>query len=129
MNLQTSEGLLHLRCTDLEALHLTHLLSGVDDEDPQVVEACGSLTSLSGYTEWVCPDDAALTLGWDWELCPGVGRPEVKRLGLPRTNIQMLDPWQHPLPWEANLRLLAEFIDRIDWSGRTFDAICAYDAS
>lgn len=124
MNMQTLDGLLRLRCADLEALHLTHLLSGLDDEDPLAADHCGGVTSLSGYTEWISPDASTLTLGWDWELCSGVGQPHVKRLGLPRTNIQVLDPWQRPLPWEANLQVLAEFIDRIEWSASTFDAIC-----
>lgn len=128
MNLSITEGLLQLSSTELDRLNLTHLLSGLDDEDLEQM-ACGSTTLLSGYTEWVSPDASTLTLGWDWELSSGVGRPCVKRLGMPRTNIQVLDSGRNPLAWDDNLRVLADFIDRIDWASCTFDAICERHAN
>lgn len=123
MNLQISEGLLCMRRSDLDALQLTHLLSGMDDEDAGI-DGCGRATTLSGYTEWVSPQAATLTLGWDWELADGAGAPRVKRLGLPRTNIQVLDGVMRPLPWDDSLRVLADYIDSIEWASPAFEAVC-----
>lgn len=124
MNQPFNEGLLQLQQNELDALRLIHLLSGIDEEEGALSQPCGSLASMSGYTEWVCPKSATLTLGWDWQLLPGVGRPQVTRLGLPRTNIQVLDAGLRPLPWDHNLQVLAEFIDRIDWTSPAFEAAC-----
>ena len=124
MNPPLIEGLLHLRQSDLDALRLIHLLSGMDDEEPVAAGDCGRLASMSGYTEWTCPEAATLTLGWDWQLLPGRAWPHVARLGLPRTNIQVVDAVMRPLPWNDNLQVLADFIDRIDWASPAFEAVC-----
>ena len=125
MNPPYHEGLLQLQRSELAALRLIHLLSGMDDEEDGVAaDACGRVAAMSGYTEWVSPDASRLTLGWDWQLLPGVGRPQVMRLGLPRTNIQVLDAGLRPLPWDDNLQVLADFIDGIDWSSPAFEAVC-----
>ena len=125
MNLPLNDGLLHLRQAQLDALRLVHLMSGMDDDEaPPGHAACGRQAPLSGYTEWICPEAATLTLGWDWQLLPGMGGPQVARLGLPRTNIQVLDDGLRPLPWERNLHVLAEYIDRIDWGPPAFEAVC-----
>ncbi|RYF80382.1 MAG: DUF4902 domain-containing protein [Comamonadaceae bacterium] len=124
MKLQTSErGLLCMRQSDLSALQLVHLLSGMDDDEAQE-GVCGGATTLSGYTEWVSPQAATLTLGWDWQLASGAGQPSVKRLGLPRTNIQVVDGVMRPLPWEVSLQVLAEYIDRLEWASPAFEAVC-----
>jgi len=123
MNLQTSDGLLRMRRSELDALQLTHLLSGMDDEESGV-GGCGCATTLSGYTEWVSPQAATLTLGWDWQLEAGAGEPRVTRLGLPRTNIQVLDGVMRPLPWDDSLQVLADFIDSIEWASPAFEAVC-----
>lgn len=124
MNPPIQDGLLHLRQAQLEAMRLEHLWSGTDDEEQFAAQDCGRLATLSGYTEWVSPQASTLTLGWDWQLQPGMAGPRVKRLGLPRTNIQVLDDSLRPLPWEHNLQWLADFIDRIDWTSPAFEAVC-----
>lgn len=123
MNLQTSDGLLCMRRSDLDALQLTHLLSGMDDEDTGI-GGCGRATTLSGYTEWISPQAATLTLGWDWQLATGAGGPRVTRLGLPRTNIQVVDGVMRPLPWDDSLQVLADYIDSIEWASPAFEAVC-----
>ena len=123
MNLKTWDGRLCMRRSDLNALQLTHLLSGMDGEDAGV-QSCGRATTFSGYTEWVSPQAATLTLGWDWHLATGAGAPCVKRLGLPRTNIQVLDGVMRPLPWEDSLQVLADYIDSIEWASPALEAVC-----
>ena len=123
MKLKTLDGRLCMRRSDLDALQLTHLLSGMDEEDAGI-QSCGRATHFSGYTEWVSPQSATLTLGWDWHLAAGAGQPSVKRLGLPRTNIQVLDGVMRPLPWDDSLQVLADYIDSIEWASPAFEAVC-----
>lgn len=125
MNPPFDDGLRPVRQSELAALRLVHLMSGMDEESPvPAAGRCGRVAQMSGYTEWISPDASTLTLGWDWQLLPGVGRPQVARLGLPRTNIQVLDASLRPLPWVHNLQVLADFIDGIDWISPAFEAVC-----
>lgn len=119
----TSDGKFFLQRWELASLQLTHLLSGVDSGE-ELLADCGRATTLSGYTEWVSPKSAALSLGWDWQMAPTMGEPRVKRLGLPRTNIQVVDDSLHPLPWEKNLQVLADFIDDFEWTPPALEAVC-----
>lgn len=121
-----NDGLLRLRRCDLAGLQLTHLMSGLD-EDASPTDAptrCGGSTSICGYTEWVSMQEPRLTLGWDWHFDDGTAIPRVARLGLPRTNVLVLDGEQVPLPWNESLHVLAIFIDTFDWNTPAFQAIC-----
>lgn len=107
-------------------MQLTHLISGLDDDvelDPQH-PVCGGSASLCGYTEWVSRQSPALTLGWDWHLDDAALTPRVIRLGLPRTNILVLDNENEPLPWNESLHVLATYIDTFDWNTPAFQAVC-----
>lgn len=125
MNTLSSDGLLQLRRQDLGAITLVHLISGLDDDDGQ---RCGAGTSLSGYTEWVSTQEPRLSLGWDWQLAPA-SSARVVRLGLPRTNVQLLNAQEIPLPWNESLHALATLIDTFDWSTPAFEAVCQRYAS
>lgn len=121
-----NDGLLRLCRRDLAGMKLTHLNSGLDDDVDLAPKApvCGGSASLCGYTEWVSADDPNLTLGWDWHLDDAALTPRVIRLGLPRTNIQVLDGAREPLPWNESLHVLATFIDTFDWNTPAFQAVC-----
>ena len=119
---RTNDGRLCLQRSELASLKLMHLLSGMDEDDRSAAD-CGRLTTVSGYTEWISPQSSALTLGWDWQLASDYGHPKVVRLGLPRTNIQVLDDGMSPLPWEASLQVLAEFIDGFEWAPPALQAV------
>ena len=125
MNQSFNDGLLRLRLQDLRNVELAHLISGIDDElaDPGV-SRCGASTTLSGYTEWISPQEARLTLGWDWQLDVSTAASRIVRLGLPRTNVLIVRSVQDPLPWEQSLGVLASFIDAFDWSAPAFNAVC-----
>lgn len=126
MNTPLNDGLLRLGRQDLAGMQLRHLISGLDDDaEPSPGKpACGSSASLSGYTEWVSAQAPRLTLGWDWHLDDGASPPRVVRLGLPRTNVQVLDGADQPLPWNESLHVLASFIDTFDWNAPAFQAVC-----
>lgn len=126
MNKPLNDGLLRLGRQQLAGMQLTHLISGLDDDvdlDPRI-PVCGSSASLCGYTEWISPQAPGLTLGWDWHLDDAALTPRVIRLGLPRTNILVLDRMQQPLPWNESLHVLATYIDSFDWNVPAFQAVC-----
>ncbi|RZL68252.1 MAG: DUF4902 domain-containing protein [Variovorax sp.] len=126
MNTPLNDGLLRLGRQDLAGIQLMHLISGLDDDlEPEASQPmCGASASFSGYTEWVSAQEPRLTLGWDWHLEEGSTTPRVVRLGLPRTNVQVLDGTDKPLPWNESLHVLATFIDTMDWNTPAFQAVC-----
>ena len=119
-----SHELLQIRRGDLDQLQLTHLVSGLDDDSGSHAPACGAGIALSGYTEWVCPAQPRLSLGWDWQLEGTASPPRIRRLGLPRTNVLLLDRDRAALPWNENLQVLANFIDGFNWNAPAFRAVC-----
>ncbi|AMM23370.1 DUF4902 domain-containing protein [Variovorax sp. PAMC 28711] len=126
MNTPLNDGLLRLRRHDLNQMQLTHLMSGLDDDasPSDANPLCGSSASFCGYTEWISEKDPRLTIGWDWQLDDGAPMQRVVRLGLPRTNVLVLDGEQEPLPWNESLHVLATFIDTFDWNTPAFQAVC-----
>ena len=125
MNASYNDGLLRLREQDLRKINLVHLISGIDEEAAESdTPRCGGSTTLSGYTEWIASNEPNLTLGWDWQLDPAGDHSRVVRLGLPRTNVQLVSPGQDPLPWEQSLEVIASFIDTFDWNTPAFNAVC-----
>ncbi|MDM0110902.1 DUF4902 domain-containing protein [Variovorax sp. J22R133] len=119
------DGLLRLRRQDLSDIELVHLISGIDDHDPAPAPTrCGAATTLSGYTEWVGASEPRVSLGWDWQLDTASSVPRVIRLGLPRTNVQVVGEAHSALPWDESLEVLASWIDAIDWNTPAFHAVC-----
>lgn len=126
MNKPLNDGLLRLSKHELDAMQLMHLISGLDDDEPDVCHKplCGESVALSGYTEWISAQEPRVTLGWDWQLDSSATSPRVVRLGLPRTNVLVVDNTQAPLPWDESLHVLASFIDTFDWNTPAFNAVC-----
>jgi hypothetical protein len=126
MNQILPDGLLRMHRQDLSALGLSHLVSGLDDDSDERGgdRQCGACTTLSGYTEWVCDSEPRLSLGWDWQLDGQSADGRVCRLGLPRTNVLLLDRDGQALPWNESLQVLANFIDGFDWNTSAFQAVC-----
>lgn len=126
MNMPLNDGLLRLRRIDLEEIQLTHLISGLDDDaEPEpATPLCGSSASFCGYTEWTSEKEPRLTIGWDWHLDEASATKNVVRLGLPRTNVLVVDGEAAPLPWNESLHVLATFIDTLDWNTSAFQAVC-----
>ncbi len=125
MSLLLSDGLLRIPRHNLSDLQLIHLVSGLDDELAGVgAGRCGGSTELSGYTEWICAGEPRLSLGWDWQLESASSSLRVCRLGLPRTNVLLLENDRTDLPWEQSLHALASYIDALDWNTAAFRAVC-----
>lgn len=100
---------------------LNHVVSGVDTDGSN--DACGRLTELTGFTEWVTPTSPAITIGWDWKIEFRGGQSCYERLGLPRTNVMLVNGQGQDHGWEQNLNHLGQFVDTMPWPATVDEAI------
>lgn len=107
------DGLIHLTVDQLLSTPLEHLVSGVDVENPP--PACGTKTSLSGYTEWISTQYPTITIGWDWCLQIAVTGSRWTRVGLPRSNLLLKHDTGCSATWHGNLEILATVVDALAW--------------
>lgn len=112
------DGLLRLSIDELLSLPIHHLMSAVDtDLAPSPGAACGSQTTISGYTEWVSASCPVVSIGWDWHICLwATQRPFTWcRLGQPRSNVMLVYSSGSDTGWRKNLELLATVVDALPW--------------
>lgn len=64
-----------------------------------------------------------VTVGWDWEIGPSQGRTHLRRVGLPRTNVLLVDVSGRDFDWEASLEALARVVDALPWQEQAESAI------
>lgn len=107
----TSSGLLLVALADILALPFEHLVSGLDEDAGTEHDRCGSTTTISGYTEWVAGGFHRLTVGWDWKI----DARGFVRIGVPRSNIRLLDRALHPYEQSKSDAVLATVVDTIPW--------------
>ncbi|MGO3130285.1 MAG: DUF4902 domain-containing protein [Alcaligenes sp.] len=119
------DGFLRIPLDELLSIPLAHLVSGLDEEEPHDLQRCGAVTSIEGYTEWVSEDtQTPISLGWDWRLDRlGNGEVTCVRVGLPRSNVMLVDGSNQDYGWDRNLRALASVVDALSWSEQTRSAV------
>lgn len=110
-----SDGLIRLSIDQLLSTPIVHLSSGSDVEDVRPESACGSSTTMSGFTEWGTRTLPAITIGWDWCIQTGQAAHRWSRVGLPRTNVMLVDGAGQDRPWAQNLEYLATVVDALPW--------------
>lgn len=103
------DGLIRIGCECLHDLHLEHIISGVDDNQPAHYGEGAVCIDITGYTEWVAGNPASVTLGWDWVLHRSSDLV-LERVGEPRSNL-MLQAADSDLGHAKSSALLEEFID------------------
>lgn len=111
----SSDGLIHLSIEELLSTPISHFASGVDLEICQKLSTCGRVTSISGYTEWVSKSTPIISIGWDWCIHITSAGPLWARVGLPRTNVMLVDAASSDSTWERNLEILATVADALPW--------------
>ena len=109
------DGLIRLTVDQLLSTPLEHLVSGVDLDANGTVAACGSETSLSGYTEWVSAQDPTISIGWDWRFQTLVAGVCWIRVGLPRSNLMLMQDSGRDTSWQGNLEILGTVVDALAW--------------
>ncbi|AIL79897.1 hypothetical protein APD02_01305 [Acinetobacter baumannii] len=89
---------------------LQHIISTVESRHTEA-----SQIFYYGFTEWATSQTPALSTGWDWELIENNGITTVKRVGLPRSNIMIVDVSGMDIGFDINETLLEKKIDTLFW--------------
>ena len=110
------DGYVRLTQEQFQAIPLVHLLSGLDPDEPLPLHEGANRTDISGYTEWVSEVAPIITLGWDWRMEGASGHACYLRIGLPRSNVMLLDNLWRDLGPAITAKLLEVAIDKAAWS-------------
>ena len=110
-----ADGLIRLTFEELLSAPLVHLMSGLDAHAGRAAQDCGRITTLAGYTEWTSVSRPAVSLGWDWFYDPARGAGRCCRVGLPRSNVMLVDDQGRDKSWSLNLQRLATVVDALPW--------------
>lgn len=111
----SSDGLIRLTVDQLLSTPLEHLVSGIDPGPHAPAPACGTQTSLSGYTEWISTQDPTISIGWDWRLQTLAQGVRWVRVGLPRSNLMLTQDTGDDASWHGNLEILGTVVDALAW--------------
>jgi hypothetical protein len=102
-----NNGLVFVEITELMCIPFKHLLTSLDEDYCNHRPSdCGRVAAITGCTEWLSETAPCLTVGWDWVVDERGSGERAWRLGLPRTNINLVGSDGLPLPWEENLAVL-----------------------
>lgn len=111
----SADGLISLSMDELLTVGLKHYFSGLDEGLRPRLRDCGRPVRVSGYTEWVNSANPKMSIGWDWRIETTPFGPLWIRVGLPRTNVLLVQPDGEATEWATNLRWLATVADALPW--------------
>lgn len=116
--LSSTDGFVRLSLDAILCLRLEHMLSGLE-HDQQKSARCGTPTTICGFSEWVSSPTPRLSLGWDWRLSFEQGMVGLVRVGLPRSNVMLIDSQGSDYDWQRNLEMLGTVVDALPWRADT----------
>ncbi|MGR2826763.1 DUF4902 domain-containing protein [Acinetobacter sp. 1124_18A] len=106
----STDGFIRMNENQLMNYPLQHLISTVEStqiEDSQIL--------YYGFTEWATSLTPALSTGWDWEFVEQDGIASLKRIGLPRSNIMIVDISGTDIGFDVTETLIEKKIDTLFW--------------
>ncbi|WP_202743597.1 DUF4902 domain-containing protein [Acinetobacter calcoaceticus] len=106
----STDGFIRMNENQLMNYPLQHLISTVEStqiEDSQIL--------YYGFTEWATSLTPALSTGWDWEFVEQNGITSLKRIGLPRSNIMIVDVSGTDIGCDVTETLIEKKIDTLFW--------------
>lgn len=106
----STDGFIRMNENQLMSYPLQHIISIVEStqiEDSKIL--------YYGFTEWATLKTPALSTGWDWEFIEYNGTTTVKRVGLPRSNIMIVDISGIDIGFDTNETFLKKKIDTLFW--------------
>jgi len=106
----STDGFIRMNENQLMNYPLQHLISTVEStqiEDSQIL--------YYGFTEWATSLTPALSTGWDWEFVEQNGIASLKRIGLPRSNIMIVDVSGTDIGCDVTETLIEKKIDSLFW--------------
>ncbi|MBJ9424314.1 DUF4902 domain-containing protein [Acinetobacter seifertii] len=106
----SADGFIRMNENQLMNHPLRHILSIVESiqiEDSQIF--------YYGFTEWATLKTPALSTGWDWVFIEQNGSASLKRIGLPRSNIMIVDVSGTDIGFDVSGSLIEKKIDSLFW--------------
>jgi len=125
MVILSKDGYVRLTLETFLSSPLVHLLSGLDDDKPPLLQEGASLARVSGYTEWVSATMPTITLGWDWRLDVSQRYLVYVKLSAPRSNVMLVDALLRDLGSTKTSALLESAIDTFAWQDEVHHYIIA----
>ncbi len=104
-------------------VRLAHLHSGVDGDRPPILTEGATLSSITGYTEWISATRPAITIGWDWQMTARDGQIQLIPLGYPRSNLMLIDEHGNDLGPSATEALLRSWVGSFEWQPSVHKAL------
>jgi len=124
------DGYMRLTDEELRQISLVHLLSGLDEDNPALLQEGAIFSAITGYTEWVSTTSPAISIGWDWMLQSSPeGAVYYKRVSDPRSNLMLVDAQQRDLGPAKTATLIGKEVDKIVWRSVVQDYISTRYAS
>jgi len=106
----STDGFIRMNEDQLMTYPLQHVVSIIEStqiEESQIV--------YRGFTEWATLKTPALSTGWDWEFIEQNGFATLKRIGLPRSNIMIVDVSGTDIGFDVTETLIKRKIDTLFW--------------
>lgn len=116
-------GSVNLTLVELHATRLVHLISGLDEDPPELVHDGAVLTAITGYTEWISDGSETITIGWDWQMLCESRAVRLKRVSAPSSNVVLKTTAREDVHRSIANALLEHFIDTFDWQKETLEHI------
>ena len=112
------DGFLRIELGSILTSKFTYLFSDLYPEPTP--HLTGGWCLASGFSEWCSLDSRAISLGWDWAVMADRAGLTLVRMGLPRSNIMLVDGQGHDHGWLESLKILTTVIDAIPWQGEAW---------
>ena len=111
----SEDGYIRLLFAELQVVHLSHLISGLDEDTPRASFDGATSTAIRGYTEWVSHLAPTITIGWDWQMDAAHHYVLLRRIGEPRSNIMLVDANRKDITLLKTTVLLEAYVDALKW--------------
>lgn len=116
-------GSIYLTLVELQDVHLVHLISGLDEDAPELMPDGATPTAITGYTEWISDVNRVITIGWDWQMLCENSDVQLTRVSPPSSNVVLQSASRQNMHWLTTTKLLEHFIDTFDWQAETLEHI------
>jgi hypothetical protein len=120
---KSDTGYIRLSYAELQEIRLVHLVSGVDEDGPEVSADGAMPTAITGYTEWVAADSPVVSIGWDWQMQADESEVQLTRVGGASSNVMLQSAGRADLGHAKTALLLEALIDDLVWQPETLDYV------
>lgn len=110
------DSYIRLTFEELRRISLVHLISGIDEDTPVLLQKGVSFSEITGYTEWVSNTEPAISIGWDWIIQTLQAKNfYYRRVSEPRSNLMLIDAQQRDLGPVKTAILIEIILDEMNW--------------